>query len=98
MHKGTLMGSRIRKLSLVVKVVDEQTENMLDHRRCTLTIKNCSKKPLHHHCGYFMYMDLDAGIYKLTADAVGYRQERREIDIGTLDPLFPVVTIELKVI
>jgi hypothetical protein len=97
-HKGILMGSRVRKLSLVVKVVDKQTKQMLDHRRCTLTIENYSKMPLIHHCGYFMYMDLDAGIYKVTADAIGYMQESQDIDISILDPLFPVVTIELQVV
>ena len=96
MNKGIHFSSRKRKVSIVVKVLDQITQKMFGADEFTATLENQNVKPVVHKQGYHIFMDLVDGTYTVTVEAEGYNANSVGVDVPLPDELFPVVTVEMQ--
>lgn len=88
---------RIRSnLSLGVKLRDEETPDKNVTGEVFLKAYGVKKQPFRHTTGYFLFIDLPEGKYKLTAGGKFYEQEDFLIDTESVKPEEPFIELFLR--
>ncbi|MCT4593106.1 MAG: hypothetical protein N4A57_02370 [Anaeromicrobium sp.] len=90
------IGSIIRKkVSVVIRIFHDYTWNPIMNG-IEVYFNNMPKKPIKKSGGYYVFTNLEDGIYKVNIKSQIYFNETIEIDTTKLDLLDPIINIRLK--
>lgn len=88
------MGSIRKKISMVIRLLDDYTGEEISTGEITLEEKRIDA--INKKDGYYVFVNLEPGIYTVQIQAPYYLETAQEVEVSDLSSSFPVVTLRLK--